>query len=132
MEERTQGAERSRRLLVVDDEIHIARSLRDILSMEGYSVVTASNGEEAVHMAAEWRPDLVLSDVVMPRMSGVEACIRIRSFLPTCKFVLLTGHAVVHDLMRDARARGHEFDILFKPVHPLDLIEHLRAVLTRN
>jgi len=127
-----QRAQRKPRVLVADDEITIMTTLKVILSLEGFDVEVARNGEEAVAKALAWRPDLVLSDVVMPGMNGVDASIRIVNSLPGCKIVLMSGHAVVHDLMKDARARGHDFDVLPKPVHPDELIDHLRMVLRRD
>jgi hypothetical protein len=52
--------------------------------------------------------------------------------LPACKIVLFSGHAVVYDLMKTAGEHGYEFDLLLKPVHPVDLIQHLRQVLERR
>lgn len=127
-----QRAERKPRVLVADDEITIMTTLKVILSLEGFDVEVARNGHESVAKALLWHPDLVLSDVVMPGMNGVDACIRIVDSLPGCKIVLMSGHAVVHDLMNDARARGYNFDVLPKPVHPDELIEHLRVVLRRD
>jgi CheY-like chemotaxis protein len=71
-------------------------------------------------------PDLVISDVVMPDMDGIEAAIQIRRFLPSCKILLFSGQAVTADLLENARARGHDFEILAKPVHPQDLLAKLR------
>lgn len=120
------------RVLVVDDEIQITRTLEAILRGEGFDVATASSGEDAVLAAQGWHPDLVLSDVVMPGMDGVEAAIQISNSLPGCKIVLLSGYAVVYDLTKTARARGYEFDVIEKPIHPQNLIQHLRLVLGRG
>lgn len=124
-----QSGDRSPRVLVVDDEIHIRATLHAILKRAGFEVVTAKDGEEAVRTAREWRPDLVLSDVVMPRMDGVTASLQILDSLPDCKVVLLSGHAVVRDLWETARERGYELDVVLKPIHPVELIEHLRMIL---
>jgi CheY-like chemotaxis protein len=120
---------RKPRVLVVDDEISIAKTLQAILSHEGFEVAIAFRGEEAVSVARDWRPDLVLSDVVMPGISGIEAAIQIREMLPACRIVLISGQGMVYDMMETARARGYDFDLLMKPMHPLDLIEYLRRVL---
>lgn len=123
--------ERKVRVLVVDDEVHIRATLEAILRQEGFDVATAGGGEDAVSLARTWHPDLVLSDVVMPDMDGVATSILISELLPGCRIVLLSGHAVVHDLMKTARERGFEFDVLLKPIHPPELIQHLRQVLRR-
>ena len=122
---------RQSRVLVVDDELQITKTLGAILDGEGFDVATANSGEDAVLKAQEWHPDLVLSDVVMPGMDGVEAAIQICNLLPGCKIVLLSGYAVVHDLTKTAKACGYEFDVLEKPIHPLDLIRYLRMVLSQ-
>jgi CheY-like chemotaxis protein len=72
-------------------------------------------------------PDLIISDVIMPDMNGIEAAIQIRKFLPECKILLFSGQAATADLLKTARAQGHEFEILAKPVHPQDLLAKLRS-----
>ena len=67
------------RVLVVDDEPQITRVLRTVLSSHGYDVRTAAEGEAAYAVFGEWKPDLVITDLVMPRMDGVELCRRIRA-----------------------------------------------------
>ncbi len=124
--------DRKPRLLVVDDEIHIRTTLEAVLRQEDFDVETASGGNEAVAKATAWRPDLVLSDVVMPDLDGIAAAILISESVPDCRIVLLSGHGVVHDLLQSARERGYEFDVLLKPIHPLALVEHLRRVLRRS
>jgi CheY-like chemotaxis protein len=69
---------------------------------------------------------LIISDVIMPDMNGIEAAIRIRKALPGCKILLFSGQAATADLLEKARAQGHEFEILAKPVHPQDLLAKLR------
>lgn len=120
------------RVLVVDDEASIAQTLQAILNQEGFEVATAFRGEEAVSAAREWQPDLVLSDVVMPGMSGIEAAIQISEALPRCRIVLISGQGMVHDMMETARAQGYDFDLLMKPMHPRELIEYLRRVLSQS
>jgi CheY-like chemotaxis protein len=77
-------------------------------------------------MARSIRPDLIIGEVIMPDMDGIEAAIIIRRFLPHCKILLFSGHSAAADLLESARARGHEFEILAKPVHPSDLLAKLR------
>jgi CheY-like chemotaxis protein len=67
-----------------------------------------------------------LADVVMPGMSGIEAAIQISTMIPGCRVLLLSGQAATSDLLRDARVRGHDFEILLKPVHPNQLLDRLR------
>ena len=115
------------RVLVVDDERVIADTLAIILNQQGYNASAVYSGTQAVDIARQERPDLIISDVIMPDMNGIEAAIQIRSFLPGCKILLFSGQAATADLLENARAQGHEFEILAKPVHPQDLLAKLRS-----
>ncbi len=112
-------------VLVVDDEHTIADTLAVILNRAGFNASAVYSGSEAVEVAKSVKPDLIFSDVAMPEMNGIEAMILVRSFLPTCKVLLFSGQASTVDLLENARARGYNFDILAKPVHPQDLIARL-------
>lgn len=115
------------KVLVVDDERVIADTLAIILNQSGYEASAVYTGNGAVESARINKPDLIVSDVIMPDMNGIEAAIRIRQFLPACKILLFSGQAATADLLNSARARGHEFEILAKPVHPQDLLAKLRG-----
>ena len=110
---------------MVDDEWIIADTLAVILCQHGYDASPVYSGADAVERARQIGPDLIISDVVMPGINGIEAAIRIREFLPSCKILLFSGQAATADLLEKARAQGHEFDILAKPVHPQDLLAKL-------
>ena len=112
--------------LVVDDEHVIADTLAIILNKAGFDASAIYTGGGAVESARENRPDLVISDVFMPDMNGVEAAIQIRQMLPACKILLFSGKAETADLLEDARSRGYQFDLLAKPVHPQDLLAKIR------
>jgi CheY-like chemotaxis protein len=120
-------AGRKPRVLVVDDEQVIADTLAKILDLNGYDASAVYTGTAAVESARSLKPDLVISDVIMPDMNGIEAAISIRGFLPTCKILLFSGQAATADLLENARAQGHEFEILAKPVHPSDLLAKLKS-----
>jgi CheY-like chemotaxis protein len=115
------------RVLVVDDEQVIADTLAKILDLNGYDASAVYTGTAAVESARSLQPDLVISDVIMPDMNGIEAAISIRGFLPSCKILLFSGQAATADLLENARAQGHEFEILAKPVHPSDLLAKLKS-----
>ena len=115
------------RVLVVDDEQVIADTLAKILDLNGYDASAVYTGTAAVESARSLQPDLMISDVIMPDMNGIEAAISIRGFLPSCKILLFSGQAATADLLEDARAHGHEFEILAKPVHPSDLLAKLKS-----
>jgi len=118
---------KKRKVLVVDDEQVIADTLAKILDLNGYEATAVYTGTSAVESARSLEPDLIISDVIMPDMDGIQAAIRIRSFLPDCKILLFSGQAATADLLENARAEGHEFEILGKPVHPSDLLAKLRG-----
>jgi CheY-like chemotaxis protein len=115
------------KVLVADDEKVIADTLAIILNQNGYDATAVYTGTAAVERARSTRPDLIISDVIMPDMNGIDAAIKIRAFLPGCKILLFSGQAATADLLEDARKRGHEFEILAKPVHPQDLLQKLRS-----
>jgi CheY-like chemotaxis protein len=114
------------RVIVADDEHVIADTLAIILNRAGFEASAVYTGSEAVELARTTKPDLIITDVMMPDMNGIEAAIHIRGFLPSCKILLFSGQAATADLLENARARGYEFDILAKPVHPQDLLAKLR------
>ncbi len=113
-------------VLVADDERVIADTLAIILNQSGFEATAVYSGEKAVEMARTLRPNMLISDVIMTDMNGIDAAIQIRSILPECKILLFSGQAATADLLESARARGHEFEILAKPVHPQDLLARLR------
>ena len=113
-------------VLVVDDERVIADTLSIILSKNGFSVLTAYDGESALELTGAVPPDLLLSDVMMgPGMDGTELAIATVSAFPGCKVLLFSGHAATRDLLEKARAAGHAFTLLTKPLHPADLLARI-------
>lgn len=115
------------KVLVVDDEQVIADTLAKILDMNGFEASAVYTGTAAVESARSIEPDLIISDVIMPDMNGIEAAISIRNFLPGCKILLFSGQAATADLLETARAQGHEFEIIAKPIHPSDLLAKLKS-----
>lgn len=114
------------RIIVVDDEPVIADTLVDILTGEGYEAFTVADGQAAIHWAQMILPDVVITDVIMPGMNGIETATVIKRFLPTCRIILFSGQAASIDLLEKARADGHEFEVLAKPIRPSDLLSALR------
>jgi DNA-binding response OmpR family regulator len=115
------------KVLVADDERVIADTLAIILNQSGFEAIAVYNGEKAVEMAKSFQPDMLISDVIMTDLNGIDAAIKIRSILPSCKILLFSGQAATADLLDRARVQGHEFEILAKPVHPQDLLARLRS-----
>ena len=114
------------RILVVDDEKVIADTIVQILNRNGFIAEAAYGGEEAIEKATRHCPDLVLSDVLMPQVDGVEAAIAIRKLCPDTRIILFSGQAATVEILARARERGHTFELLPKPIHPTQLIKHLR------
>lgn len=115
------------RVLVADDERVIADTLAMILNNSGFQARVAYSGEKALELASEYRPDMLISDVIMGGLNGIDAAIKIREILPSIKILLFSGQAATADLLEKARAQGYEFEILAKPVHPQDLLAKLRS-----
>jgi DNA-binding response OmpR family regulator len=119
--------EQRRKVLIADDERVIADTLAMILNQSGFQAQVAYTGEQAVEMAQLFAPDMLISDVIMAGLNGIDAAIKIRELLPKVKILLFSGQAATADLLEKARARGYEFEILAKPVHPGDLLARLRG-----
>ena len=114
------------RILVVDDEPLIADTIVQILNRSGFLAEAAYGGREAIDTARRTNPELILSDVLMPHVDGVEAAITIQKFLPETRIVLFSGQAATVEILARARTRGYNFELLAKPLHPTQLIKHLR------
>lgn len=114
------------RILVVDDEVLIADTIVQILNRSGFIAEAAYGGTEAIEAARRSSPELILSDVLMPKVDGVEAAIAIQQFLPETRIILFSGQAATVEILARARQRGYTFELLAKPLHPSKLIEHLR------
>lgn len=121
-------AEGPRRIFVIDDEFKIADSLTEILNNNGYEAKAFYTGQSAIDSARIECPDLVLSDVVMPKLNGVETVIAIRKLCPRTRVMLLSGQATTADILKKARAKGYQFHLLPKPIHPDRLLKELAAL----
>jgi DNA-binding NtrC family response regulator len=106
------------RVFVVDDEQVIASSLAAILKLYGYCATSFTSALEALEAARSRAPDLLISDVVMPGVSGVDLAIQIKAECPECKVLLFSGQAATQDLLEDACRQGYDFELLPKPIHP--------------
>jgi DNA-binding response OmpR family regulator len=116
-------------VLAVDDEAGILRLIKLELTTQGFRVVTASSGEEALRMAEEQRPDIALLDIVMPEMTGLEVMRRLRerSSIPV---ILLTAKGSESDKVRGLELGADDY--LAKPFSPDELSARVRAVLRRS
>jgi CheY-like chemotaxis protein len=114
------------KILIADDEPVIADTLAMILNQSGFEARAVYSGEEAVQIAPSFAPDMLISDVIMAELNGVETAIMMRTILPQLKVLLFSGQAASGDILLQARDRGYEFELLSKPVHPKDLLRKLR------
>jgi DNA-binding NtrC family response regulator len=113
------------RIFVVDDEPVIASSLAAILQMNGFAAKFFTCPLEALAAARSESPDLVISDVAMPGISGIDLAIQMRAQYPNCKILLFSGQAATSDLLESARAQGYDFRLLQKPVHPSEFLSEV-------
>ena len=88
----------------------------------GYEARAFYNAQSALGGIEADCPELVISDVVMPGMSGVDMAVLIKERHPECKVLLFSGNAAMVDMLASARRQGHDFELLTKPVHPADLL----------
>jgi DNA-binding response OmpR family regulator len=114
------------RVFVVDDEPMVASTTAAVLQLNGYEVRSFVNSLEALDAARAVKPDLVIADVVMPGLSGIDLAIQLNELCPTCKVLLLSGQAQTADLLETARQQGHDFEVLAKPIHPTDLLARIK------
>ena len=119
---------RGTRVFVVDDEQIISSTLATILKRSGFDAISFTEPLVALREARIAPPDLLISDVMMPELSGVELAILLTKDCPNCKVLLFSGQAATANLLETARADGHDFQLLSKPIHPADLLLKIKAV----
>jgi CheY-like chemotaxis protein len=107
---------------VVDDEKIIASTLAVIIAQGGYPTLSFTNPHDALRSAIAQPPALLITDVIMPEMNGIELAIEFKTKLPRCKVLLLSGQMHTAVLLEKAIERGHDFTVLAKPIHPKDLL----------
>ena len=126
--ENDQATPERRRILVVDDEPQITRVLRTALSSHGYDIRAAADGDEALEVMREWAPDLIITDLAMPNMEGLELCRRVRAKSPVPIIILsVRGEEKTKIEALDAGAD----DYVTKPFAPNELLARVRAMLRR-
>jgi len=115
----------SYRLLIVDDEADSREAMAELVGRWGYEVATASDGTEALRRAAEWHPDVILTDLVMPGLDGLWLLRALRTELPDCPVVLLTGRGTIQTAVQAIKEGAYDF--IEKPLE----VPRLRLVLDR-
>jgi len=125
------GGSKESIVLVVDDERLVADTLGIIFKRAGFCTLTAYDAVSALEIAAAIAPDILVSDVDMPGMNGVDLAMTLIKRLPECQVLLFSGHATFADLS-GAREAGHDFPLLPKPVHPAVMLENVSTCLGRK
>ena len=118
------------RILIAEDEADLAMGLRDNLQFEGYEPVVAGDGEEAIRLATEHRPDLVLLDVMMPKLDGFEVCRRLRESGFTMPILMLTAKSQEIDIIRGLETGADDY--ITKPFSVRELLARIKAALRRT
>lgn len=120
------------KILVVDDDIDTLRLVGLMLQRQGYQIVAANNGHQALTMAQAEKPDIILLDVMMPDMDGYEVCRRLRANTTTATIpiIMFTAKSQVDDKVTGFEAGADDY--LTKPTQPRELFAHIKAVLARS
>lgn len=118
---------KNRDILIADDEANIRTTLKGILEDEGYDIVTVENGLKAVEAAKNEAFSLILMDIVMPGLNGVEAMKDIKKVRPTI-VIIMTGHTDEEDLLQEARSQGAKA-IVYKPIQIPVLLGLIKTAL---
>jgi DNA-binding response OmpR family regulator len=118
------------KILVVDDEKPITDTLCQILRRAGYECRPAYSAIDALEALNEFMPQLIITDVMMPEINGIEMAKTITGKHPHCTILLFSGNAATQDLLVNARAEGYAFNVLAKPVHPRELLAKVATLLS--
>lgn len=119
------------KILVVDDDPDIVEILRYNLSLNGYEVKTASNGKEAVKKAKLFSPEIILLDIMMPEMDGIEACSQIKLIPSLKETVIIFLSARSEDFTQIAAFDAGGDDYISKPVKPKILLKKIESIIKR-
>jgi DNA-binding response OmpR family regulator len=117
------------RILIIEDETPMRTALKDVLEGEGYRVLTAADGEHGLSRAVEEKPDLILLDIMMPRLDGYEVCAALRRLSHPVPILMLTAKGQVEDRVTGLDAGADDY--LVKPFSTEELLARVRALLRR-
>jgi DNA-binding response OmpR family regulator len=120
----------SERILIVEDELPMRTALHDVLAREGYRVLTAADGESGLKRALEEKPDLVLLDIMMPRLDGFAVCAELRRLSNPVPILMLTAKGQVEDRVQGLDVGADDY--LVKPFSTEELLARVRALLRRT
>ncbi len=119
-------------VLIVDDEPLIADSLAIILTQNGYHALACHDAETALEKLSDIRPEVLITDIVLPKMNGIDLAIKIKKEFPGCKVLLFSGQYEIDHLLALSHISKHDFGVLNKPLSPAMLLRHLDIVLGRS
>jgi CheY-like chemotaxis protein len=122
------------RILVVEDEGVVLHTLELILKQHGFSTKGARNGSDAIACVDTFLPDILLCDINLPDIDGIQVSLAVRDILPEVRVVLLSGEISSSELLEDAKRQGHHFEVLAKPTEPRVLLACLerKAAMPRD
>ena len=117
------------RILIIEDEAPMRMALQDVLEAEGYRALTAADGESGLKRALEEKPDLILLDIMMPKLDGYEVCAELRRLSNPVPVLMLTAKGQVEDRVTGLDAGADDY--LVKPFSTEELLARVRALLRR-
>jgi DNA-binding response OmpR family regulator len=120
------------RVLVIDDEKNLADTLVWILERAGFEATAAYDGESALQRLDTFQPDVVISDVIMPGVNGIEVCTRIQARFPKCHILLFSGQTATNELLGEAREHGLTWELLAKPMDPDELLAKVTSLAQKS
>ncbi|HEY2952663.1 MAG TPA: response regulator transcription factor [Verrucomicrobiae bacterium] len=120
----------SPRILIIEDELPMRTALKDCLESEGYRVLTAANGEAGLERALQEKPDLILLDIMMPRLDGYAVCAELRRLSNPVPILMLTAKGQVEDRVKGLDVGADDY--LVKPFSTEELLARVRAMLRRS
>ncbi len=122
---------RAKKILLVDDEVGFAELLRDLLTIDGYVVELAQNGEDGLEKLKTFQPDAIISDIMMPKMNGFEMFKKVKGCPSTSDipFLFITGFSDSH-MLQEARSIGI-FGILTKPIDIEQIEQRLSELINK-
>ena len=121
-----------KKILVVDDEINILKTLTDLLSSSGYEVVTAMDGKAGIEMAKKAKPDLVLLDIMMPKVSGIELLKQVKSKTKHAHIPIIVLSAKSNIETIEEAMKNYADKYITKPYDPKDLLTSIQTALDRS
>ena len=120
------------KILIVEDEKDVRELIRYTLNKNGYATDTAANGLEALDMAIDIKPDLILLDIMLPEIDGLEVCQNLKTNIRTAAIpvIMLTAKSTEEDIQKGLEMNADDY--ITKPFSPRDLLDRIRAVLSRK